>query len=877
MPVLGIDFGSKACVIAIAKRGGVSCILNENSKRKTASLVTFNDKQRFFGVQAEPLARSQYKNTVQYIQRVVGLKWSDPYCQEELNYMANKDRWCEDPETGECACKLTLNGETKIYSATKITAMLLGSMMSTAEKGGAKGRADVVVTIPGWFTDAQRRAMLDACKIANINVLKLVNESTSTALNYGIWKSAKGEFTDKPVHVMFVDLGESSFTATVVAFVKGRLKVLASQFDKSCGGRLITHALKDKFAEDFLAKYKADPRTNQKAVIKLLKACEKTKTTLTPIGVPKGNCNVECLMNDRDFRGEIKVDELEEIATPLMQRCCAVVQAVLDETGLTSDQLSSVEIVGGASRMPCVKRSIAELLQLDTSKHNFGLMCTMNADEATACGASLQCAMLSPLFQVKEFSVSDVVQYPIRLTWEQIDTTAAVDEEGDVAMDGEGTENTVVLFPKNDEVPKTKRVTFRRGNAFELVATYDASCADRLPQGQGLDVCKFAISGMPETDEESGELPRIRVHIRHDINGVLDIASAEYMKQKPEEKEPEKKKEEDAAATEGDKDKDAGKDKDVDMTAADAEKTEATDESTTAAADGNGEDAATAAAATEAAAAEAAKPKKKKFKKVSLLATVVGASGMNKQQLMEAEEDEAKLRQADRLVQQTADARNELESFIYEMRDKISGPLRDFGTDEERASIGEQLQTSEDWLYTDEGFDSTKSVYTTKLGDLRAVCAPIENRNNEYNERPKAVKALSVSIEQYRKTANSTEEKYDHLDQTDRDAIRSACSEAEGWMHEQQEAQGALPLCADPVLTTKLLYAKQSDLFKTCHPIATKKKPEPKKEEPKADATEGKEGEAATADNATAEGDAAAKTDEKKEDDPMESDDIEVD
>ena len=127
-------------------------------------------------------------------------------------------------------------GEQKVFSATQLTAMYLGKLRDTAAKELKTAVSDVVITVPGWYTDVQRRALLDAAQVAGLNVLRLINDSTAVALGYGITKSDLPE-AENPKHVAFVDVGHSSMSVAIVAFSKGQLTVKSTAYERHVGGR----------------------------------------------------------------------------------------------------------------------------------------------------------------------------------------------------------------------------------------------------------------------------------------------------------------------------------------------------------------------------------------------------------------------------------------------------------------------------------------------------------------------------------------------------------------------------------------------------------------------------------------------------------------
>merc|ERR1712038_1532912 len=205
-------------------------------------------------------------------------------------------------------------------------------------------------------------------------------------------------------------------------------------------------------AEKFEAKYKgklsAKPMDKPKVVLKLLAAAEKAKKTLSPAGVKEARINLESLMDDFDFNCIIKATDYEEMCADLLARLNPPIQRALAETELTTADLASIEIVGGGSRVGCVKRTLAKILGLDTNATNNGLSTTLNADEAIARGAALQSAILSPRFKVLPYEIIECTPFPVRISWDG----DAPSEKG-IEVDGnvEGSDmptNSVVMFDR---------------------------------------------------------------------------------------------------------------------------------------------------------------------------------------------------------------------------------------------------------------------------------------------------------------------------------------------------------------------------------------------------------------------------------------------
>ena len=857
MAVVGLDFGCLNAVMAQAERGGVTVLLNENSKRLNANLVSFQGKQRFLGARPRPaapedpsraraaprarpadapsflgeaassIARSNYKNTISCMKRFMGRKMSEPEVAAEIARVPGVKFVEVD---GLVGVEVMYDGEPKALSIPQCAAMMLFKMSQIcADSNKGASIAEVVVSVPAWFTNSQRLAMLDACDVAGLRCLRLMHDTTATALEYGIWRSAKKAFDEKVTQrVLFVDMGYSSYQVSVVDYVIGKLVVKATAWDRTLGGRDFDEVIAAWIAGEFKAKHKCDPMENPKARMKLLDTAEKAKKTLSPHGVGEANIYCECLMNDLDFSIKLTLDKFEELIQPLLDRLVAPVDRALEASGTDPKDLAATEICGGGSRVASVKKVLAARLGLDAAATNYGLKTTLNADECVSKGCAMQAAMLSPRFKVKEYQIYEATPFGVSLSWDQgaaaaaapMDTSA--DGGDDDGADDGATAGTsdVVLFPRNGETPSTKRLTFRRGDDFKITASYDAKDAALLPAQCEALIGEFTVKGVPPASADAPS--RVRVNVAHSVHGTVAISSAQLVVEVPDD-EPAKKddeKKDDAKA-----DGEAKSEEKKDDAPAESKDGEAKAESP--AKDGD--------AAPGDAKADAAPTKKKRKYKKTPLEVAATLPKMSKAQLDAALELEAQMANQDRVIQETNDMRNELEAYIYKMRDDVIGDLRPFVADDAKAAFEAALGGAEEWLYEGDGYDATKSQYAARLKDLHALGSPIQARFKAHEDRPAAVSALQTKIEDLKTFANSSDECFAHVDDSERATVRDAATKAGDWLMDMLDKQGKLEQHDDPALLPADVSAKLGDLERNTKAILAKPKPIPKKEEAKAE------------------------------------------
>lgn len=778
MSVVGLDFGNQNSVIAAAGRGGVDVILNGNSNRLNASMVGFNEC-RSMGEAASITATSNFKNTIKNMKRLVGLSFDDPRAVSEMKRCAFPCIPVKHANGGpdSIGVKVNFNSEETIIPVEAVAGMLVKHMGSIVKDSAP---VDWVVTIPGYYTDAQRRALLAGCQIAGLDgVQRLMHEHTAAALAYGIFKDIRKEFTkEKPTNVMFIDIGASAYSCSIVAFEPGKLIVKTAQFDENLGGRDFDLKIAEWIAEKFEAKYKGKlsckPMDKPKVVLKLLSAAEKAKKTLSPAGVKEARINLESLMDDLDFNCSLTAAEYEEMCADLLARLNPPIQRALAETELSPSDLASIEIVGGGSRVGCLKRTLAKILGLDTSATNNGLSTTLNADEAIARGAALQSAILSPRFKVLPYEIVECTPYPVKVAW-----------DGEVEEDG-GT-NAVVMFDRGSNFSVVRRVTLRREGEFVVNASYDATADNfEFPEGVNKDIVTFKIKA-PKGNEN-----KIRVNVKQDIHGTILLSSAQMVEEVIEEEKDEEMKEGDAAAA---KEGDAPKEKEE---------------------------------------AKPEKEKKKKIKKTNLEFTESRQLAWTKAEMDAYYEKEVSMSNIDRVVKETADMRNELESYVYDMRDKIisDSQLAPYGSDSEKSAFSSALDKTENWLY-EEGFDASKSVYSEKLSALKKLGDPMQMRQSEAQARPTAMTVLQRTVEKYQNWVNTSaaEEQYSHITDEEWTKAREVCDSTSSWMYDAMDKQGSLSPSDNPAVTVAAINGKSNEITKTISPIMHKPKPKPKVEE----------------------------------------------
>uniref|UniRef100_UPI003AB0C9BB heat shock 70 kDa protein 4L isoform X3 n=1 Tax=Centroberyx gerrardi TaxID=166262 RepID=UPI003AB0C9BB len=760
MSVVGIDVGFQNCYIAVARSGGIETIANDYSDRCTPACVSLASKNRIIGNAAKSQIITNFKNTVHGFKKFHGRAFDDPFVQGEkpkLPYSLHK------LANGNTGIKVRYLDEDKVFTIEQITGMLMTKLKETSESALKKPVVDCVISVPSFFTDAERRSVFDASQIAGLNCLRLINDTTAVALAYGIYKQDLPTPEEKPRNVVFVDIGHSSYQVSITAFNKGKLKVLATAFDPYLGGRNFDEAVVDYFCDDFKGRYRLNVRDNPRAVLRLYQECEKLKKLMSANSSDLP-LNIECFMNDIDVSGKMNRGQFEDLCAQYLSRVELPLKAVLDQSKLSRDEIYAVEVVGGATRIPAIKERISKFFGKDIST-------TLNADEAVARGCALQCAILSPAFKVREFSITDAVPFPITLRWKS------------PTDDGVG---ECEVFSKNHAAPFSKVITFHKKEPFDLEAFY--SSPQDLPYPDHRIGCFSVQNVVPQPD---GDSSKVKVKVRVNVHGIFSVSSASLIE----------------------KQKGEGEDMQMDMEPMVQN-------------EGRPEDQEGAAGEKQDPAAGGSKPKVK-VKSTDLPILTNTIRQLDRDVLNDFVEYEGQMIVQDKLEKERNDAKNAVEEYVYDLRDKLCGLYEKYITEEDGNRLTLMLEDTENWLY-EEGEDQPKQVYVDKLDALKRFGQPIQERHREQEDRPRAFEELGKKLQLYMKAVDSykqKDERYLHLNAEEMSIVEKCVNESMGWMNSKMNAQSKLAITQDPIVKVADIIAKIQELEDMCNPVINRPKP----------------------------------------------------
>ncbi|OAD58715.1 Heat shock 70 kDa protein 4L, partial [Eufriesea mexicana] len=760
MSVIGIDFGNESCYVAVARAGGIETIANDYSLRGTPSCVAFSEKNRILGVAAKNQMVTNMKNTIHGFKRLLGRKYNDPQVQRELQMLPFEVT--QQPD-GSIGIHVQYLGLDHTFSPEQITAMLFTKLKDISETALQTIVNDCVISVPSYYTQAERQALLDAARIAGLNVLRLFNETTATALCYGIYKQDLPAPDAPPRHIVFVDCGYASLQVSICAFHKGKLKMIASSADSQLGGRNIDSILAEHFCQDFKSRYNIDPYTNPRAYVRLLGEVEKLKkqmsanSTTLPV-------NIECFMDEKDVHGEMKRADMEIMCARLFKRVESTLRQCLEDSKLKLEDIHSVELAGGSSRVPAIKRLVEEVFGRTVST-------TLNQDEAVARGCALQCAMLSPAVRVRDFSVTDIQPYPLKLTWDPT----------------QGEDGEMEIFGHNHPVPFSKTLTFYRSSPFTLTASYSTP-PPSYPQTH-IGTC--TIKNVKPTSE--GELSKVKIKVRINLNGILTIVSASLIEKREvvqQEKEEEEKQQHQQQQNnmDGDDKNDESKGK-----------------------------------------------KKVPVRTIDLPLEMreYGFSqreldiAMEKEAIMIAQDKQEKERADARnaLEEYVYDLRAKLSE-----EDQLST----FITETDKEALCRTLDETENWLY-EEGEDCQRQIYSERLTRLKSQGEPIKERRMEFEGRGHALEELAGALQLAKKgldlikASSGKDDKYSHLTEKEIKKVETTVQEKWAWLEEKRVLLASTPRIQQPPVTVAQIRAEIQLLDNVVVSILNKPKPKDNK------------------------------------------------
>lgn len=480
--VIGIDLGTTNSCVAVLEGGKPVVISNSEGGRTTPSIVGFGKTgERLIGQLAKRQAVTNAENTVFSIKRFIGRRWNDTE-EERTRVPYSCVRGKDDT--------VDVQIRSKSYTSQEISAMILQKLKQDAENYLGESVTQAVITVPAYFTDAQRQATKDAGTIAGLEVMRIINEPTAAALSYGLDKQEQDQT------VLVFDLGGGTFDVSVLQLGDGVFEVKATSGNNHLGGDDFDNVLVRWMMDTFREQEGMDLSTDKMALQRLREAAEKAKIELS--SMLNTTINLPFITADdtgpKHLEMELTRAKFEELVEHLVQATIDPVSQALKDCDLAPEQIDRIILVGGSTRIPAVQDAIITHFGGKTPDRS------VNPDEAVALGAAIQAGVLGG--EVKDLLLLDVT--PLSLGIETL---------GEVFTK---------IIDRNTTIPTSKSQVFSTATDGQTSVEIHVLQGERAMVRDNKSLGKFQLTGIPPAPRG---VPQIEVAFEIDANGILQVAA----------------------------------------------------------------------------------------------------------------------------------------------------------------------------------------------------------------------------------------------------------------------------------------------------------------------------------------------------------------
>ena len=482
MKIIGIDLGTTNSCVAVVEGNVPTVITNSEGNRTTPSVVGFVNDEKKVGDSAKRQAITNPKKTIHSIKRFMGESFNA--VQGEIDKVSY-NVVCGDNNTP----RVDIDG--KLYTPQEISALILQKMKKTAEDYCGETITDAVITVPAYFNDSQRQATKEAGEIAGLNVRRIINEPTAAALAYGLDKSSE----DKKIVVF--DFGGGTHDVSILQLGDGIFEVLSTDGDTHLGGDDIDYTLIDWMVEEFKKQNGIDLSNDLMAMQRLKDAAEKAKIELsssvsTEINLPYITINEN---GPQHFTATLTRAKFESLIDNIINRTLVPCESALKKANIKKEEIDEVILVGGSTRIPAIQNAVENFFGKAPNR-------SVNPDEAVACGAAIQGAILNGDKGVGDILLLDVI--PLSL---------GIETEGELMTK---------LIDANTTIPTTKSEVFTTATDNQPSVEIVVLQGERPLAKDNKLLGRFHLDGILPAKRG---IPQIEVTFDIDANGILTVSA----------------------------------------------------------------------------------------------------------------------------------------------------------------------------------------------------------------------------------------------------------------------------------------------------------------------------------------------------------------